>query len=246
LAHRRVLEISRRISHLPSPVVRLGAFEFVLGRRVGDFTALVAEIESQVFSVVGLLLTAAERTIEWIVGVRLLPNFPGASGFIARWLGHLALDRCALRRFRRLNPPNRNLRRGRDRSPQFCAMLALDYVALDRRLEGARARPRGANRARLLRFILGGFRSHFTHFRRHRIRVEHVAASRALEGRCIVGQDPFIDPIAGVATGALNFDHSTTSHPADEIITRQWVAHLLCAPRNADSAAIPRSVGRCG
>ena len=105
--------------------------------------------------------------------------------------------------------------------------LALDYVAFDRRFERARPRPRGANRARLgCDSLSGASRSRFAHFRGHRVGVEHMAASRALEGRCIVGQDPLVNSIPGVATGALNFDHSPASHPAQKIIIRQGVAHL--------------------
>jgi hypothetical protein len=73
-----------------------------------------------------------------------------------------------------------------------------------------------------------------------------MAASRALESRCIVGQDPLINPVAGMATGALNFDHSPTSHPAQKIITRRVLAHLLGASRRTDSAAMPRRVIQCG
>src|ERR1019366_180058 len=191
--------------------------EFVPRRRVADFNALVAEIEFQIFAGVGFLLAVAEGAIERIAGFRFAPFF--------------------------LVP---NFRRGRIRWPQLRAMLGFDHVAFDWRLEHARARAGGADRARRLRFALGRLWSHFTHSRGYRVGVEHMAASRALESRCIVGQDPFINPIAGVATGALNFDHSPTSHPADQIITRQWVAHLLCAPRETHPAATPRSAVQCG
>ncbi len=173
-----------------------------------------------------------------------LASICGLAGWrICRRRGHPTLERLALVQTRWLNA---NLRFGRIRWPRLRAMLAFDYVAFDWRLEHACARPRRADRARRLRFTLDRLWSRFAHSWRYRVSVEHMAASRALEGRCIVGQDPFINPIAGVATGALNFDHSPTSHPAHEIITRQRVPHLLCAPRRTFSTATPRSVVQCG
>jgi hypothetical protein len=131
-----------------------------------------------------------------------------------------------------------------NRVPHLAARLALDDVAFDRRLECARSRSRGTNRARRLRFALWLLRTlwllrrRFANSCRHRVRIEHVAASRALEGRSIVGQDPLIDTVAGVATGALNFDHSSTSPPARQIITLPWRTHLF--------GTSWRSVMRCG
>ncbi len=220
-------------------------------RRFAGCIALVAEIEFQVFSGVGLLLAVAEGTIERIVGFQFVAVFLGSifglvCRLICRRLGHALLERLALVRIRSLDWFDANFRLGRRYWPQLRAMLAFDYVAFDRGLERAWARPRRADRTRRPRFTLGRLWSRPARSCRHRIRVEHVAASRALEGRCIVGQDPLIDPIAGVATGALNLDHSTTSHPQQKIITRQRVAHLFCPPRKPHSAAMPQSVVRCG
>src|SRR5260370_34046489 len=64
LPPRRVFKISGRIADLPSTVVRLGTLDFMLRRRVANFTALVAEIESQIFSGIGFLLAVAEAAIE--------------------------------------------------------------------------------------------------------------------------------------------------------------------------------------
>ena len=84
LANRRGFELSRRIAHLPSAVVGLGALEFVLRRRVADFIALVAEIEFQVFAGVGFLLAVAEGAIERIAGFQFAPLFLVSSEFRAQ------------------------------------------------------------------------------------------------------------------------------------------------------------------
>ena len=220
-----MLEIRRRIAHLPSAVVRLVAFELTLGRRIGDLTALVAEIESQIFAGVRFLIAVAESAIERIVGFRFIR--PALASILGRlWRGRRLRRLNGLARWRWLSRLRADLRLRREARPRLCT---LDDVALDRRLERTRTRSRGPNRSRRLRLVLGRWRRRFAHFRRHRIGVEHMAASRALESRCIVGQDPLVNPIAGVATGALNFDHTPTSHPAQKIITRRWLAHLRSA-----------------
>src|ERR1019366_4560477 len=97
LANRRGFELIRRIAHLPSAVVGLGALELVLRRRVAAFIALVAEIEFQIFAGVGFLLTVAEGAIERIVGFRFVPYFFGSIlGLLGRRFGHAVLERLAL------------------------------------------------------------------------------------------------------------------------------------------------------
>jgi hypothetical protein len=229
-----------------------GALEIGIGRCLAHLIALVAEIEAQVFSGVSFLIGVAEGAVERVVQFRFLPSrrcriflfLWWSGGWRLRserwsWFGLRFLDTslrpCRWFRLRFLNPSRWF---GRNSRTRITAMLALDDVAFDRGLEPARTGPRGTERARLLRFILGRWRSRFAHFRGHRVGIEHVAASRALEGRCIVRQDALVDPITGVATGALNFDHSPTSHPAQKIIIRRRVAHLL--------TATSRSPAQCG
>src|SRR5208282_6473694 len=149
------------------------------------------------------LFAIAEGTIEPIVGFRFMPIFLGPSfRLIAGRLGHRALNGHRVRWL------DANLRLRRDGWPQLRAVRALDDVAFHLGFERAWPRPRGADRARGLRFTLGRLWSRFAQFCGCRVRVEDVAASRALKGRRIVGQDPLVNPVAGVATGALNFYHS--------------------------------------
>ena len=75
LAPRRMFEIRGRIAHLPILVVRLGTLELMLRRRVADFTALIAEIEFQIFAGVGFLIAVAEGAIKRIVGFRFIARF---------------------------------------------------------------------------------------------------------------------------------------------------------------------------
>ena len=56
-------------------VVRLGTFELMLRRRVADFIALIAEIESQIFAGIGFLIPVAEGAIERIVGFWFITRF---------------------------------------------------------------------------------------------------------------------------------------------------------------------------
>jgi hypothetical protein len=44
-----------------------------------------------------------------------------------------------------------------------------------------------------------------------------MTAARTLEGRRLFRENPLIDPIAGVATGTLDFDHFPTSQPQQKI-----------------------------
>ena len=101
----------RRIADLPSTVVRLGTFELALRRRVGDFIALVAEIESQIFSGVGFLIAVAEGAIERIVGVRFV------AGFLVSIFGLAAARRrrAASVRFRWIDGARRSRRLGSPR-----------------------------------------------------------------------------------------------------------------------------------
>ena len=50
-----MFEIRRRVAHLPILVMRLGTLELMFRRGVTGFTALVAEIEFQIFAGIGLL-----------------------------------------------------------------------------------------------------------------------------------------------------------------------------------------------
>jgi hypothetical protein len=246
-----MFEIRRRVAYLPILVVPLGTFELMLGRRVPDFTALVAEIESQIFAGIGFLIAVAEGAIKRIVGFRFITRFLfsifGLSSRSRRRCKPLArlLGLESLRtRFRSLRASLGLGWRGCSQRPRLGDRLALDDAAFDRRFECARTRSRGANRARRLRFALWLLRTgwllrhHFANSCRRRVRVEHMAASRALKRRSIVGQDPLIDTVAGVATGALNFDHSSASPLAPQIIILPWCTHLFRTSR--------RSVMRCG
>ena len=90
LTPRRMLEILGRLAHLPSTVVRLWTLELVLWRRVATLSALVAEIELQIFSGVGLLIAVAKGAIERIVGFRF--SGPG-------WLFCFRSSGCSGRRW---------------------------------------------------------------------------------------------------------------------------------------------------
>ena len=70
-----MFEIRRRVAYLPILVVPLGTFELMLGRRVTDFTALIAEIESQIFAGIGFLIPVAEGAIKRIVGFWFITRF---------------------------------------------------------------------------------------------------------------------------------------------------------------------------
>ena len=153
LAAKRAIElVVRGLAHLPSTVVRIGAFDFVIRRRVRDFTALVAEIESQIFSGIGFRFAVSEAAIERIVGLRFLPDFLVSTLRADRALPleSGARLRLLLLGFRWLGA---NFRPGRNRSIRDSARV--DDVAFYRGLESARARARGTNRARRLRFTLG-------------------------------------------------------------------------------------------
>ena len=172
-----MFEIRRSFADLPSSVVRIGTLELMLWRRVADFTALVAEIESQIFAGVGFLIAVAKRAIERIVGFRFIVRFLfsilaliGRRGRLRLFHGLARLfgleSWCARFGLRRNRLPRglarllgfeslrASLRLWRDGRPHLAANLALDDVAFDRRLERARTRSRGANRARRLRFAL--------------------------------------------------------------------------------------------
>jgi hypothetical protein len=244
-----MFEIRRRVAYLPILVVRLGTFELMLGRRVADFTPLVAEIESQIFASIGFLIAVSEGTIKRIVGFWFIARFLfSIFGLSSRSRRRRCRPLARLLRLESLRTRFRSLRAslglGCYRLPRLGDGLALDDAAFDRRLECARTRSRGLNRARRLRFVLWLLRTgrllrrRFANSCRHRVRAEYVAASRALEGRSIVGQDPLIDSVAGVATGALNFDHSSTTSPGRQIIILPRRKHLFRAAR--------RSVMRCG
>ena len=137
------------------------------GGRVADFIALVAEIEFQIFAGVGFLLAVAEGAIERIVGFQFVPVFSRvdlAGSPVGAFAGAAGILRSKGSRCSELRSLDANFRLRRGFVGRGVrAMLAFDYVAFDRRLERACARPRGADRARRLRFTLGRLWSRFAH-----------------------------------------------------------------------------------
>jgi hypothetical protein len=194
----------------------------MLRRRIDDFVAVVAKNEFQAFARVGLLFAITERTVERIVSrfaLRLRSRrfrLGRRNAFLRDGRG--LLDVFTPIRGRQLYRPGTNL----GRRPRIDSLNG----ALDWRLERTRRRPRTAHGTRRLRYAFDRLRSRFAYPRRHRVGAEHMAASRALEGRCIVWQHPLVNAIAGVAASALNFYHLPTSRPLSTTIIRHKVAHL--------------------
>lgn len=101
------------------------------------------------------------------------------------------------------------------------------------------SRDRARSRAGFLLRALAFLRRRRT-FATARLGAEHVTASRTLESRGILGQYPFVDPVAGVTTGALNLDHcrspSSAENASINMIVSQRAEHnpqLLQTPRQA-------------
>ena len=203
-SHRSSCELGRGESHPHS--------------RVSEFVALIAEIEFEILSGVGFLLTIAERAIERMLGFQFLAGFSiSRSGMIGWRRSCCGCSSCSGGRLEL----GRELPAGRGRDSSRAPRCGVRSGG-----RGALARGRAGRIVRGLRISLDGLGGGSARFCGKRIRVEHMAASRTLEGRRVVGQHPLVDPIAGMTTRALNFDHRPSSQPAQEIIIRERIAHL--------------------
>jgi hypothetical protein len=237
------------LSHLPSIVVARGRGDLLATPGVSDFAAFIAEIEPEILSGVGFLLAITKSAIERMIGFQFaLMDTLGCARLWDRMVDKLFPGFNLLRIFftlgRRLELTFRDSR-GRD-------CLAHHNAGFCRRAGRARTLTRRAEHLRRLRVSLGGLGSGGTHFRGKGICVEHVAASRTLEGRRVVGQHPLVNPIAGMATSALNFDHRPTSQAATKNITPGKTAQLpvKTAQLPVKTAQLPVKIahlpGRCG
>jgi hypothetical protein len=186
----------------------------MISRTVAELVAFIVEIESKIFAGVSFLLAVAEGPIERVIGFQFVPTVTLGCGGLWNSMFEMLVGGF------RLVDVARALDWRRD-------CLANHAALLHRRCwRCARARTRGPDCLRELRVIRSRLRSGGTDFCGNRIRIEHVAASRTLEGRRIVGQDPLVNPIPGMTTGTLNFYHSPTSQPARKIIIPHKTKHL--------------------
>jgi len=190
---------------------------------VSDFVALIAEIEPEIFTGVSFLVVA-KIAIERVIRFQLVPTITLGNGGLWNPMVDMLFHGFKLLHVARALDWRGEVRfRGSHGGRDGLAHLATPFW---RRRGHCYSRTSGTERLRRLRVSLCGCGSRSTGFRGKRVRVEDMAASRTLEGRRIVGKHPLVNPVTGMTTSTLNFDHSPTSQPGRKIIIPRKTTHL--------------------
>jgi hypothetical protein len=221
------------LADFPAMIVMTADRDFMLVARSVESLIFAAEIELQVLAGIRLLLAISETPPETSVERMLVRNI----------LERSCIDELTFFDRRLCRFLNRRLF-GTRLSVAHRSILRLGRVGrLDSGLQRACALALWRSN-RLFGFGLVDWCSGFTYFGANRVRIEYVAASRTLEGRCLVRQNPLVNPVAGVTTSALDLYHRHASPPGKKISTPKAHAH----PRNRVSwheAEFRSGVFRC-
>ncbi len=192
--------------------------------------ALIVEIEAQIFRFFALFLS--KGTLQRIIGLRFgcRRRSPGrGSGGVFRRRGGLVdplWGRYCRLGLRRAWSRRSQVGGGRGLRPHrigLCCGVWRPVRGWCRRLSGLRrtglacaAWWRRGRRLRRRRFGSHGARPRrgWRFFAQSRIGGEHMAASRTLESWTILSRkNAFVDPVTGLTTGTLDFDHRLATSP---------------------------------
>jgi len=202
----RIEIVGRRLTNLPIVRIAIGviAGTFVRGRNFAIvWMIFAAEIEFKILASVRLVVVAErsiERMIVEVVGRDIAEC--GLAEISGKFLRMMLFD--YRRRFLR-SKFSRRRSRSLDVGLSSLRCILLAGAGLIQTAAATARRPRrllGIGRTSR-GFLCGG----------NRIRIEHVAASRAFEGRRVIRKNALVNPVPSMTTGALNFRHRPASSP---------------------------------